>query len=195
MVKGPYTDTVRYSQKVKKFLFKTYGGSDQALQEAVNWRDQEEEKIKEIQNGQVVLQSQFEEQQRKLRELQDADYRRLKEKERLEILAKQKEKEKADLAEWIVSEQKLDTKLWKRDITNNYDYWQTKYPEEAATPVGKNLIIDGYIALGFYGMEFIPSVDAIQKGYLLRKKLADQLEKGIKLKIKDVFRKDQITLA
>jgi hypothetical protein len=185
MVKGP-----DYSQKVRKFMFKTFGGNNEALQEAMKWRDQEEDKLKERQNGQIVLQSQFEDQQKKLRELQEADYRRLKEKERLELLAIEKQKEK----DWIASEHALDQKLWKRDFTDNYDYWIQKYPVEAATPEGKNLIKDGYIALGMFGMECIPSVDAIQKGYLQRKKLNELIEQGVKLKIKDVFRKDQIIL-
>jgi hypothetical protein len=189
MVKGP-----GYSQKVRKFMFKTFGGNDEALQEAMKWRDQEEDKLKEIQNGQIVLQTQFEDQQKKLRELQDADYRRLKDKERLELLAIEKEKKAKEDAEWVASEQKLDLKLWKVEMKNNYDYWKEKYPEEAATEEGKDLILHGYIASNFLGKETIPSIDKIQKSYLLVKKYAEQRAKGIKLTIKDVFRKDQIIL-
>lgn len=187
MVKGPC-----YSQKVRKFMFKTYGGNEEALQEAVKWRDGEEDKIKEIQKGQIVEYNKLKEESVKLRELQEADYKRLKEKERLELLAIQKQKKAKEDAEWVASEQKLDIKLWKVEMKNNYDYWQEKYPEEAATEEGKELILHGYIASNFFGKETIPSVDKIQKSYLLIKKYAEQSANGVKLKIKDVFRKDQI---
>ena len=187
MVKGP-----NYSQKVRKFMFKTYGGNEQALLEAQAWRDAEEQKLKEIEDGQIVLQSQFEDQQRKLRELQEADYKRLLEKEVQEKLEKQKKKKEEEDAAWVLSEHKLDAKLWKVEMKNNFDYWMEKYPEEAKTPEGKNMVMDGFIALQFYGKDFIPSVDAIHKGYLVRKTLKEQEEKGIKLKINDVFKKNQI---
>jgi hypothetical protein len=160
MVKGP-----NYSQKVRKFMFKTYGGNEQALLEAQNWRDVEEQKLKEIADGQIVLQSQFEDQQRKLRELQELDYKRLLEKEALEKFQKQKKKKEDEDAAWVASEHKLDDKLWKIEQNDNFQNWAKRYPEAAASLEGKTIIKDGYIAAGMFGVDKIPSVDNIQKGY------------------------------
>ena len=182
----------KYSLKTKAFRFSKFGSKEEALDEAIIFRDCEEAKLKEIEDGQIVLQSQFEDQQRKLKELQEADYKRLLEKEAKEKLEKQKKKKEEDDAAWVLSEQKLDAKLWKVQMKDNYDYWKEKYPEEAATPEGINMVMDGYIALQFMGQEHIPSVDAIHKGYLVRKMLKEQEQKGIKLKINDIFKKNQI---
>jgi hypothetical protein len=146
-------------------MFKTYGGNEQALLEAQNWRDAEDQKLKEIENGQIVLKSQVEDQQRKIRELQEADYKRLLEKEAQEKLEKQKKKKEEEDAAWVASEHKLDDKLWKIQHNDNFQNWAKKYPEAAASLEGQTIIKDGYIAAGMFGAENIPTVENIQKGY------------------------------
>jgi hypothetical protein len=187
MVKGP-----NYSQKVRKFMFKTYKGNEEALQAAISWRDSEDEKITEREKSQIVLKSTLEEEQRKLRELQESDYRRLLEKERLELIEKRKKIDAEESAAWVAAEQKQDSKLWKMQQKDNFDYWKEKYPEEAATPDGIDTIRLGLIAAGMFGSQYIPTVDNIQKGYLARVALQKQVDQGVKLTIANVFKKNQI---
>jgi hypothetical protein len=184
---------IKYSLKTKAFRFSKFGCKEDALQEAIKYRDYEEAKIQEIENGQIVEYQKVLEENKKLKEQQEADYKRLLEKEKLELIEKRKKIDAEESAAWVASEQAYDAKIWSKvNIKDNFDYWKEKYPEEAATKEGMTLVRDGYIAAGIFGSHYIPSVDNIQKGYLSIVALQKQVDKGVKLTIANVFKKNQI---
>jgi hypothetical protein len=80
MVKGP-----DYSQKVRRFNWNKLGGSESALLEAQKWRDEEEQKLKDNLDFAIVEHAKTVEENKKLKEQQEADYKRLREKEELEL--------------------------------------------------------------------------------------------------------------
>lgn len=73
-----------YSQKVRRFNWNKFGGNELALQEAQAWRDAEEQKLKDNAEGAIVEYNKVLEENKKFKEQQEAEYKKLKAKEDLE---------------------------------------------------------------------------------------------------------------
>ena len=79
MVKNP-----DYSQKARRFNWNKFGGKEAALLEAQTWRDAEEQKLKDNLECAIVEHTKTIEENKKLKEQQEAEYKRLKYKQELE---------------------------------------------------------------------------------------------------------------
>jgi hypothetical protein len=213
LVKG-----VDYSQKVRRFNWNKLGGSDEALLEAQKWRDQEEQKKKDNAVGAIVEYNKVLEENKKLKEQQEADYKRLKEKEALELekqiriqkarerlYASKKQKEIQEDLDYFdecltINTEQMRAK-WASGVWDHLDpkgnrfakdkgaltNWIEKYPTEATSPAGKQLIKDGCNHT---------SIPMVHRAYLNYKKQLEDKEKGISVKtIKELFKKDQIILS
>ena len=73
-----------YSQKARRFNWNKFGGKEEALLEAQTWRDTEEQKLKDNLECAIVEHTKTIEENKKLKEQQEAEYKRLKYKQELE---------------------------------------------------------------------------------------------------------------
>ena len=196
-------------------MFNSYDGNQGALQAATAWRDEEEQKIVDISIGQIVEYNKVLEENKKLKEQQEADYKRLKEKEALELekrLRIQRAKDKLYTSK-IDKEKQEYLDYFEEILTLSTDQMNAKWATgvwDHLDPKGRRFATDEEAFTNWIkqypeeasspaGQALIKdgcnhtSVPMVHRAYLAYKKQLEDIEKGTFIKtIKELFAKDQI---
>jgi hypothetical protein len=208
---------IAYSQKTKCFKFTKFGGTDSALLEAQKWRDEEEQKLIDIQVGQIVEYNKVLEENKKLKEQQEADYKRLKAKEELELQEKLKKQRARDKLYVSKKEKEKQEYLdyFEEILTMNIEQVRAKWATgvwDHLDPKGNRFAKDEQAFTNWIkqypeeasspaGQQLIKdgcnhtSIPMVHKAYLNYKKQLEDIANGTQIKtIKELFKKDQIVL-